>query len=110
MSWFTDLLGRIGRVMRLEDRVSALEKKVDTLQAPSKDAREGLEYNKEMNLYHDKKTGENFCPTCLADNKKSAIQIENQSGGYRSWYCNRCKARGDNGVEIRLPPQADYSY
>ena len=89
-AWLRNLFTLISRVMRLEERLSTLEKKMETIEAPPKDAREGLEYNKELNFYADKTTGERFCPVCLGNGKKITVNWHSRSDG-EGWQCGNCK-------------------
>jgi hypothetical protein len=80
----------ISRVMKLEERVSLLEKKIDSLQAPMPNVREGIQYDKKWNFYRDAKTEECFCPTCLGNGKRIAVRLWESSLGWR-WDCSNCK-------------------
>ena len=88
-----NVFGLISRVMKLEERVSVLEKKIDSLQAPQPDVRDGLQYNKNWNYHEDARTGECFCPTCLGNGKKIAVKVYDSGYGQR-WDCSQCKAWG----------------
>lgn len=90
--WVKNLFTLISRVMRLEERVSALEKKTEAIQTPPKDVRENLIYDKELNYYTDKNTGERFCPVCLGNGKKVTINWSTESLGEEGWNCDCCKA------------------
>jgi ribosomal protein L37AE/L43A len=109
--WFTNLISGIksvvtviSRFMKLEDRVTILEEKVKALQVPSKDVREGLTYNKTFNVYEDKTTGESFCPTCIGNKKRIAVQIKNNYGA-QYWSCGDCKMSGSDGKIPQYPKQ-----
>jgi hypothetical protein len=82
----------ISRVMKLEDRVSDLEKKVGMLQTPPRDIRQELEYVKEWNYYINNSTGECFCPNCLGHSKRITVVIEKFVSG-PGWVCQTCNAR-----------------
>lgn len=101
-----DIFSVISRLIRLENRVSAVEKKVEKLQPPPKDLKVGLKYNKMLNLYLSETSGEHFCPTCLGNGKKIAIQIKS-SGGEDYWYCDNCKSSGSSRARQTLPRDYD---
>jgi len=82
----------ISRVVNLENRVTALEKKIEKLQTPPTDIKEGLEYNKQLHLYANKVTGENFCPVCIGNGKKIPIVMRNEDDGTTGWNCFNCRA------------------
>jgi len=90
LGWLRDLFTLISRVMRLEERVSELEKKMGGVQEPSKNLRDGLEYNKKLNYYEDKSTGECFCPNCLGLGRKIPVVCGQYMLGY-GWSCQVCK-------------------
>ena len=96
----------ISRVMRLEDRVTTLEGRVVGLQMPEKDLKEGLLYNKVLNIYEDKTSGECFCPTCLGNKKRIAFQINNDNG-HQYWTCYDCKSSGSDGRADQYPRYAE---
>jgi hypothetical protein len=97
----------IFRLIKLEDRVIVLEKEIKALQLPSKDVREELTYNKILNVYENKTTGESFCPTCLGNKKRIAVQIKNNYGE-QHWNCGDCKSHGSDGRAPQYPKQEPY--
>jgi hypothetical protein len=114
--WITNLGGGIksaltiiSRVMKLETRVTELEEKIKTLQMPPKDIREGLSYNRILNVYDDKVTGESFCSTCLGNKKRVAVQTKNNYG-QQYWGCYDCKSTGSDGKEPQYPRHAGDDY
>ena len=102
---FKDFFSLISRVFRLEDRVSMLERKIENLQVPPKDVKEGLEYDKDLNVYFNRPTGEDFCPTCIGNNKRIAVQIKSNAGE-KYWYCDNCKSHGQSKSHRDLPRSA----
>lgn len=91
--WLRNIFTLISRVMKLEERVSSLENKMEIIQVPPKDIKEGLEYNKDWNYYENKTTGEYFCPACLGNGKRVAIRLDKKSST-EGWSCpnSNCKA------------------
>ncbi len=85
-----DFFTLITRVMRLEDRVSAIEKKIEKIQTPLPNVRDGLNYNKKWNYYENASTGECFCSTCLGNGKRIAVKVQEYGQGL-GWHCNNCK-------------------
>ncbi len=99
----------ISRVMKLEGRVTVIEEKIKALELPPKDLKDGLDYIKNIHLYQDKATGENFCPTCLGkDNKRVAIQIRT-SGSEQYWNCAACNSYGTNRTNTSVSNLPRYS-
>ena len=92
----------ISRVVKLENRVTILEDKISKMEIPPKDINEELTYNRTLNVREDKGTGESFCPTCIGNGKRVAVQIKD-TYGQKNWFCHNCKSHGNDGSKPNYP-------